>query len=177
MIVFDNGQSVKHLIPKDKRVKYHQGEADGPAAAFQSALELAKGEICLGFGDDDRLPPNALEIVDREIGDYEWLVGYTSFDNEHGEHQFQLGEPVDEARLTREYYLGGAVFFRRSLTDRVGGFNHDFCGAADYELYLRFARNAESKFVPETLYRYTDWHGTDSHVRPGNQLAQSGRIS
>jgi glycosyltransferase involved in cell wall biosynthesis len=175
-IVFDNGTtSVEHLIPDDPRVKYHRGPADGPADAFQKTLELAAGEIVHPFSDDDLLTPDALETVDREIGDHEWLVGNTSFE-ENGEHRFQLGGPVDLGRLAGQYYLGGAVYWKRTLTDRLGGFDLDFDGAADYELYWRFANNADAVYVDHTLYRYTDHPGTDSHVRAGNQMEKSARI-
>lgn len=176
-VVYDNGgQHAKHLFPKDKRIRYYRGPADGPADAFQKALELARGQIIHPFSDDDRLTPDALETVDREIGDFEWLVGYTSYEDEQGQHRFLLGGEVDVTQLKQNYYLGGAIYWKRSLSDRVGGFKTEFDGAADYDLYLRFAHAAPARFVPVVLYRYTDHPGTDSHVRSSNQMAQTSRI-
>lgn len=176
-VIYDNGERpVKHLIPDDPRFKYTRGQADGPADAFQKALDLARGEIIHPLGDDDRLTPTALELADREIGDHEWLVGYTSFEDEAGNHRQLLGGEVNLDQLRNQYYLGGAIYWRRSLTDRVGGFNTDYDGAADYDLYLRFANAAAARFVPEVMYRYTDHPGTDSQVRSSNQMAQTSRI-
>lgn len=177
LIVYDNGEThVRHLVPDDPRFRYVRGPADGPADAFQKALELAGGEIVHPFSDDDRLVPEALEIVDREIGAYEWLTALTSFEDEAGNVQFMLGGEVDIPYLKRDYYLGGAIYWRKTLSDRVGGFNPGFDGAADYDLYLRFAWRAAAKFVPKVLYRYTDHPGTDSHVRAANQMAQTSKI-
>lgn len=177
-IIYDNGQfTVRHLVPEDdKRIRYVRGSADGPADAFQKALDLARGQIIHPFGDDDRLVPDALEIVDREIGDHEWLVGYTSYEDEQGNHKFLLGGEVNVQQLKHNYYLGGAIYWKQSLSRRVGGFDLEFDGAADYELYMRFAKAAPAKFVPAILYRYTDHPGTDSHVRASNQMAQTSRI-
>jgi len=177
LIVYDNGEThSKHLVPDDPRIRYYRGPADGPADAFQKTLELARGQIIHPFSDDDRLTPGALSTVDREIGDFEWLVGYTSYEDEQGQHRFLLGGEVDLDHLKRDYYLGGAIYWKRSLTDRLGGFSLDHDGAADYDLYLRFAKNAPAKFVPAVLYRYTDHPGTDSHVRAGNQMMQTSKI-
>jgi glycosyltransferase involved in cell wall biosynthesis len=177
-IIYDNGDSpVRHLVPDDDpHIRYVRGPADGPADAFQKTLDLACGEIIHPFSDDDQLPPDALEIVDSEIGDFEWLVGYTSFEDANGNRMFMLGGEVDVHRLAQNYYLGGAIYWRNSLTRRVGGFDLSYDGAADYDLYLRFARNAPAKFVPDMLYRYTDHPGTDSHVRAVNQMDKTARI-
>lgn len=177
-IIYDNGsEPIEHLVPIcDSRIRYVRGPADGPADAFQKALDLATGEIVHPFSDDDLLTPDALEVVDREIGDAEWLIGNTSFEDEHGNHRFQLGGPVHLDRLAREYYLGGAIYWKRDLTDRLGGFDLEYDGAADYELYWRFANHGTWTYVDRTLYRYTDWPGTDSHVRQGNQIEKSARI-
>jgi len=176
-LVYDNGSiSVEHLIPDDPRIKYHRGLARGPADAFNKAFQLARGEIVHPFSDDDLLPPDALELADHHIGDAEWLTGLTSFEDVGGRHQFLLGGPLDLAALKQDYYLGGAIYWKRSLTDRVGGFDERFDGAADYDLYLRFAHYATPVFVDRVMYRYTDHPGTDSHVRRGNQMEKTAEI-
>ncbi len=176
-IVYDNGsEPIEHLLPRDPRVKYHRGPADGPAAAFNQALDLAKGEVIHPFSDDDRLTEDALEVADAHIGDAEWLTGLTSFEDADGNHRFLLGGPLDLAQLKQDYYLGGAIYWKRSLTDKVGGFDVRYDGAADYDLYLRFAQYATPVFVDHVMYRYTDHPGTDSHVRPANQMEKTAAI-
>lgn len=176
LVVYDNGQPIKQLLPKDRRIKYHHGPAAGPADAFQRALELATGEVIHPFSDDDRLPPDALAVADRELGEALWLTGMTSYENEAGDVQCLLGGPLDLARLKQGYYLGGAIYWRRELTERLGGFKDQYDGAADYDLYLRFAQDSTPAFVDHVMYRYTDHPATDSHVRQGNQIEKTAAI-
>ena len=177
-IVYDNGSvPVEHLVPvADSRIRYVRGPADGPADAFQKALDLARGEIIHPFSDDDRLTPDALELADRHIGDAEWLTGLTTFEDEAGNVQMTLGGPLDLDRLRQNYYLGGAIYWRKALSDRLGGFKTEYDGAADYDLYLRFAMDSAPVFVDRIMYRYTDHPGTDSHVRRGNQISKTADI-
>lgn len=176
LVVYDNGDfAIRDLIPADKRITYAAGPAAGPAEAFQRALELATGEIIHPLGDDDELVPGALGTVDRGIGDAEWLVARTLCEDENGA-SWLAGGPVDLAELERVYYLGGAVYWRRSLTDRLGGFDLELDGAADYDLYLRFAREAPATFLDRVLYRYHDHPGTDSRRNPERQKEASARI-
>lgn len=179
MIVFDNGTGP--MIPAllggaDERIKTYHGTADGPADAYQQAQRLAKGEILTPLADDDRLTPDALETVDREIGDAEWLVALTSFENLAGERLFLLGGPLDLDRLKQDYYMGGAIYWKRSLMERVGEYDLSYDNAFDYDLYLRFAEAARPKFVDRILHRYTDHDLTDSKVRAESQMAQTARI-
>ena len=67
LVIYNNGASHTLLPSGDRRIHYVRGPAEGPADAFQRALELAQGEIIHPLGDDDQLPPDALEVVDREI--------------------------------------------------------------------------------------------------------------
>lgn len=177
LVVYDNSEpSVRDVIPADPRIRYHHGPASGPAGAFQRALDLAQGEIVFPMGDDDTLPPDALQVIDAEIGEHEWLVGRTRCEDERGE-VWLSGGPVDVAELEQVYYLGGAVCWKRSLTDRLGGFDLGFDGAADYDLYLRFARSAPAAFVDRVLYHYRDHPGTDSRRNSERQRRASERIA
>lgn len=176
-IILDNGStSVKHLVPDDPRIRYVRSPASGPADAFQQTLDLARGEIVHPLSDDDELVPHALEVVDEKIGDAEWLTALTSFCDTDGVEQFKLGGPLNLDRLRAGYYLGGAVYWKRSLTDRLGGFDETYDGAADYDLYLRFAKDSAPVFVDRVLYLYTDHPDTDSHVRRNNQMAMTAAI-
>lgn len=189
-IVYDNGeQPVEHLIPEDSRIRYHRGPAEGNADAFNRALELAQGEIITPLSDDDRLTPDALSTVTGCIEGHRWLVGLTSFEDEAGVEQIRLGGRVRLDRLRRKYYLGGAVYWRRNMTDELGGFDTDFEQAADYDLYLRFAERTEfgglandppggpaAGFVNRVLYRCTDHSGTDSNVHNERQRDATRRI-
>jgi len=73
--------------------------------------------------------------------------------------------------------LGGAIYWRKSLTDEIGGFNSEFDGAADFDLYTRFLNHSDPKRLKDSvLYLYTDHPATDSRVNQDRQADATQRI-
>lgn len=179
MIVYDVSDTpVRDVMPDDNRVVYLRGERAGPAADFQRCLDHATGDLVHPLGDDDQLAADALETAAREIGDHDWLVGVTELRNESG-HVFAHRGGTPEAlaaTVAGEYMLGGAVYWRKPLSDTLGGFDTRYDGAADFDLYVRFARASTPKLVSQVMYLYTDHAGTDSRVNAQRQQEASGRI-
>lgn len=172
-LIFDNGPTEYEFT--DPRVRYVKGEADGPADAFAQAIALAEGQIITLLSDDDRLTPRALEVYDKHIGDAKWITALTDFQNREGVSQMTLGGPLDLHRLKQDYYLGGAIAWRRELTEE-GSMDTAYDGAADYDLYLRFAKDHTPVFVDQVAYLYTHWEGTDSVAQSGRQQDATRRI-
>ena len=177
-IVLDfSDEPVRDLLPADPRIRYVRAEArQGPARDFQRALEHATGEIVHPLSDDDRIVPHALATVAGAIGQHRWLYGMTETVLEDGSHVHYLGSPFSLETLRRGYYLGGAVYWRRELTDRIGGFDPRYDHAADYDLYLRFALDSAPLFLPEVLYLYTEHANTDTNVHLPVQQDACARI-
>lgn len=180
LMVFDNGdQSVEHLMPRDPRVFYWRGKATGPADAYNQVLQAAKGDIIFPLADDDTVSERTVEVVRAVMEDFpdkEWGYARTAVYVD-GNLNRLLGGAWDLDVLKDGYYLGGAVWWRKSLSDRVGGFDPSFDGAGDYELYLRFGIESEPVYVRgEILYFYNDWPGTDTQVMWERQLEQNKRI-
>lgn len=178
-IVLDfSDEPILDLLPADPRIRYVRGgERQGPALDFQRALQLATGEVVHPLSDDDRLAPGALELVDARLGAGLWLYGRTETVHDDGSHVHYLGNPFSLETLREGYNLGGAVYWRRELTDRIGGFDPAYDHAADYDLYLRFALDSEPVFVPEVLYLYTEHPNTDSNIHLSVQHEVCRRIS
>jgi hypothetical protein len=175
LCILDNGMTQRSLIPRDPRIVYRWAKATGPADAFQQALELATGDVVMPMGDDDTLAPNTVSTVLAGLGDAEWGYAQTAFQRD-GATQFLLGDVWSLERLRQDYYLGGAVFWRKRLSDRLGGFDTAFDGAADYDLYLRFGEQHTPVFIPEVLYLYNDHPETDTNVHHGRQRDAAERI-
>lgn len=179
LVLYDvSDEPVRDLVPADDRIRYERGEALGPAADFQACLDRATGTLIHPMGDDDELPPQALGVAVLELGSCEWLVARTHLRTEEGAVYDSRGgdEASLAATLAGEYMLGGAVYWRKRLSDKVGGFDSDFDGAADFDLYVRFARAAPPRIIADVLYLYTNHAGTDSNVRAAHQQAQAARI-
>lgn len=165
-------------MPDDPRIRYVEGTRAGPAADFQAALDLAGGRIIHPLSDDDRLPPHALETAAGALGEHDWLIGGTVINGANGPWAIRGGRPshITDTREGR-YMLGGAVYWRKELSDRVGGFNSEFDGAADFDLYLRFLDAAEPALTRQVLYLYTDHAGSDSRANAARQQDASRRIA
>ena len=179
MIVYDVGTApVKAVVPDDERVRYLRGECRGPAADFQAALDAASGSVVTPLSDDDRLPRHALTSALAALGEAEWLVGRTVLVTPDGDPvAFRGGtwESVDETRHGM-YMLGGAVYWRPSLTNRVGGFDSAFDGAADFDLYRRFLNDTEPARCLDILYIHTVHPGQDTQVNRERQADATRRI-
>lgn len=180
LIVNDVGErSAKVVLATDTRIRYLRGEARGPAADFQRCLDHATGDLVTPLSDDDTLTRHALATAVDHIGAASWLVAATVLETEDGGFIAYRGGSDQSVRdtLNGTYMLGGAVYWRRELTDRVGGFRVEYDGAADFDLYARFARDSWPAVRPEVLYRYIDHPDTDSRRRAANQAAQTRRIA
>lgn len=175
-IVYNVGEPVE--VPDDPRIRYVEGTRTGPAGDFQAALELASGRVLHPLSDDDRLPPHALETALASLGDKQWLCGGTVIANENGPWAIRGGKrSYVNATLEGRYELGGAIYWRKELTDRVGGFNTDFDGAADFDLYLRFLADSDPALDPQVLYLYNDHAGSDSRANAERQADATHRIA
>lgn len=176
LVILDNGTSVEHLMPADPRVRYFHEEASGSADAFAKALAHAVGDFVTPVADDDEIAPNTVETIVNRIGDHEWGYARTAYVRD-GRMLFFLGDPWDLPRFRSFFYLGGAVFWRKRLSDRLGGFDPAFNLCGDYDLYLRFGEDSEPVFVSDqVLYVYHDHPGTETRVHGAEQQAKVASI-
>ena len=178
LIVLDNSDEPVPILD-DPRIVYRYVEPQPIADLYNEALEFATGDLVCHFADDDQLPPWALRTAVEGIGDADWLVAGTEFYDGAGRLLCVRGGNRAALERTKagEYWLGGAVYWRKSLTDRLGGYSTTYDGAADFDLFLRLAADSDPAIIPDILYWYTDWSGTDSRIRAANQAVQSRRIA
>lgn len=177
MVVYDVGDTPAS-VPDDPRISLHRGPRKGPAADFQAALELARGEIVTPLADDDLLPPHALLTCHEAIGDADWLVGRTVLVDQQGEPAAIRGGTWDSVQETRRgmYWLGGAVYWRRTLTGQLGGFDSAYDGAADFDLYRRFIHHSMPAVSPHIMYIHNIHPGQDTVVNQDRQSDATRRI-
>jgi glycosyltransferase involved in cell wall biosynthesis len=165
------------LVPDDPRIRLVENECRGPAADFQAALDLCTGEIVTPLADDDTLPPHALATAAGLIGDHRWLIGRTVINTPDGDPVCLRGGTIEDIEDTMRgsYMLGGAVYWKWDFD--VGGFNTDFDGAADFDLYLRMLKQAPPVLCREVLYLYVDHPETDTRVNHERQADASARVA
>jgi len=127
----------------------HQAKA-GVAAARNRGFRESRGQFVVFLDSDDRLAPNALDVGARALDDHpEAVFAY-------GRCQMMAGDGTllptpQQPRIERHAYqellrnnciwTPANVMFRRGPLERYGVFDPALSGSADYELYLRLARN------------------------------------
>lgn len=157
------------------RIQYVEQANGGPAAARNTALRLARGEVIALLDADDEWMPDRLErcieILDRrpEIG----MVTTDAYLVEHGEktkrrsygdrRRYPFPNELDEQipEIARRNFLFVGVVFRRELLARCGDFDERIWGAEDYDLWARFLiAGSRAAFINEPLGWYRVQEGS-----------------
>lgn len=146
-IVRSYGERVTKLISEKDDGQYH---------AIQKGLDLATGDIMGWLNADDIYMPWTLSVVSevfKKFPDVDWIIGLPSFLNERGQcisvHSSVASFPQKHIRngWYRDYLAGclqqESMFWRRSLWEKVSGLDTTLSLAADFKLWVEFARYAE----------------------------------
>ena len=152
---------VEKLIKQDKRIKYKVlNENKGISENSNKALELATGEYIALLDHDDLLPEFSLyEIVKVINEDKEAEFIYTDEDKLMEDKEKRIGphfKPDFAPDTLMSYnYICHFSILKRSLLDRIGGFNKEFDGSQDYDLIFRATENANRIIhIPKILYHW-----------------------
>lgn len=148
----------------------------GTYGTLNVGLELATGEFIAVLNDDDVWLPQKLE---KQVAllDANPKVGLVHTDGDFidGNDQVIPGSPLgfEFPRFeTGDILLGligankiiaSAALARRQCFDELGGFNEEYFGSGDWEMWYRIAEKWEVGFVPEMLTRYRVHGANASH--------------
>jgi glycosyltransferase involved in cell wall biosynthesis len=180
VVVIDDGSmdNVEEIAQRYPGVRCVRQENQGLAAARNTGLRRSRGEYLVFLDADDRLMPKALE------------TGLTAF-AAHPESAFVTGHcrpmtvdgtpfpPSEEACADGDYYLAllskcfiyppATVMYRRSVFETVHVFNTDVSPCADYDLYLKIAREFPIHCHHQLVAEYRK-HGTNMTGDPALML-------
>jgi glycosyltransferase involved in cell wall biosynthesis len=160
----DSAEVARKIAARDPRVEVivHAANKGNIATFNEGLLEWADGDYCALVSADDRLTPGALRRA-RDLLDAHPSAGFV-----YGRAVWVTdGTPLPPARtrargwsvrpgewwLERLYRQGEnpitspEVVIRTSLLKRVGGYDARLPHAADMELWMRLAANAEVGFI------------------------------
>jgi len=107
LIILDNGDSVKDLVPDDRRIRYTLLKSKQSTGQFRNfCCQMAQGEFIAHWDDDDWYHPERLAEQIALIGEHQ-AAGYHSilFDGPKGVYSYN-GQP--------DYALGTSLLYRRS---------------------------------------------------------------
>jgi O-antigen biosynthesis protein len=159
----------------DPRVRVERRDANGGiVAASNDALAMAQGELVVLLDHDDRLHPDALELVDEAIrGRPEADYVYTDEDklDAAGHHTGPFFKPDwSPERMRTQMYTCHLSVLRRSLVEEVGGFDPEFEGSQDWDLILKVTERARDVVhVPRVLYH---WRMLETSAAGGGEEAK-----
>jgi len=142
---------------------------DGHADALNKGFAHTSGDIMGWLNSDDMLFDGSLAFVQRLFAAYpeiEWITGRASSMDAAGEvTHIQPARPWSRLRMLcgdTAFIQQESTFWRRSLWERSGArLDTDFSLANDFELWMRFFREAELHTV--------DRHLGCFRIRPGQR--------
>lgn len=152
----------------------------GTYATLNVGLHAAEGEFIAILNDDDVWAPTKLERQVEMMRDNP-RIGLVHTDGSFIDAdslpiggaplgflypRFQTGRLLP-ALLYANKIIASAVLVRRACFDTVGGFNPDYFGSGDWEMWLRVAEAYDCGFVDEplTLYRVHAGNASKKHDR------------
>lgn len=163
LVVQDGGSTdgtVGVLEARHAQVAYWESNPDdGIYQAWNRALAHAHGDWVIFLGTDDYLvAPDVLARVDAGLralpNSIEVAYGRLAVVTRDGRPVEELGMPWPQAARRLDQVMSlphPAVFYRRSVFARAGGFDESFHIAGDYEFLLRALRGREAHYLPEVV--------------------------
>lgn len=165
-------------------VRYVERENGGLADARNAGLAMSRGEFVVFLDADDRLTPDAVRIqvavlsADPALG---FVGGHSRYISREG--QPQQTDPArwpgadTYAELLRRNRIRhpAMVMFRRSVFNRVGGFDTTVDACADYDMYLRVSRRYPVVFHDAVVAEYRR-HGENMSLDAALMLRQISRV-
>lgn len=175
IIVEDDGSHKQDLINSINErynsripVKYYPLEQVGRSAAGNIGLSKANGQFLMFLDEDDLLMPDHVETLMATILNGDSLdAAYSLAWDTHVQEVTVSGTPsynelihetsplfyqeFDRDVLNHHNYFPiQSVLFSRSLFESKGGFDESMTYLEDWDLWKRYARNAEFKFIRKT---------------------------
>jgi glycosyltransferase involved in cell wall biosynthesis len=151
----------------------------GPAAARNAGLRASTGECVVFLDADDRLLAPALEIGALALARRPHVAFVSGLSCDIGADGGRL--PSERQPLvSQDHYLrllqdcfiwsGSSIAHRRSVLERVGGFDEGLLAGEDYDLYLRLTRRFPIFCHDATVTEYRR-HATNTTRDPAVVLA------
>jgi glycosyltransferase involved in cell wall biosynthesis len=180
VVVVDDGSSdhPEAIASRFEGVRVIHQPNGGLSAARNAGLRASRGEFVVFLDADDRLLPLALEVGVQRLRQHPsaaFTVGRCRLMDEGGSQMpiLQPAHPSGDAfdAMLRQCFIWmpGSVMYRRWALDRVGGFQAGVDAAADYDVYLRIARELPIDRHDEVIADYRR-HSSCMSAKPAVML-------
>ena len=161
----DKTEEVVKSLDQSKIRYIKNEEAKGGNYARNLGISSSKGKYVAFLDDDDEWMPEkvadqvALFEEDQSIG----LV-YTGAEIIYTSKNYKyIRQPKHRGDLSKEIlmrnYIGttSSVMVKRSLLEKVGGFDNDMPALQDYDLWIRIAQVAQIGYINKPLIKYYNY--------------------
>jgi glycosyltransferase involved in cell wall biosynthesis len=183
LIVMDGGSTDDTTVILERfssHVAFWETTPDrGQSHAINKGLKRATGEVWCYLNSDDLLLPGSLARVGEMFRDpsVDWVGGVTIIFDEQGERGTVT--PLEAASMKEVltpwarsvehvFPCSNSCFMRRTIHDRLGGFDESYHYSMDMEYYTRalFA-GFKLRRIPDVLGRWR-WHPESKTIRDGS---------
>jgi GT2 family glycosyltransferase len=150
------------IVRSYPHLKWVSEKDEGHYHAMNKGIDRATGEVVGILNADDYYEPGALAKVARAMAEHpEWdgLFGDFIFVDGAGREMYRRQEALfdyDTLRFAFGYICHPALFVRKSVYTRLGGYRHrDYKNLCDYDFVLRMGRaGCRIGVLPEFLVNF-----------------------
>ena len=165
-LVIDGGSTdgtLEHLCAQGSALRWFSEPDEGIYDAMNKGIRLTSGEFLYFLGAGDRLLPGVLEAVAAEIRKLP-SQGQTSrptllYGNvDLSDYNRPYDGRFNRFKLLRRNICHQAIFYQRSVFDRLGFYNTKYRSLADWEFNIRCFndQNIRKRYIP---LRIADYEG------------------
>jgi glycosyltransferase involved in cell wall biosynthesis len=157
------------------KIHYVRTKNQGVSAARNEGIKRATGDLIAFLDADDRWLPHKLERQVPLFADPTVGLAHTGCRVFDGATEATLVEPIPQKELAFHELLNccavslSSAMVPRRVFAEVGGFHPAFSNAADWDMWIRIARNHQVTGCPEVLVEYRS-HTTS--MSQGNEYKQ-----
>jgi glycosyltransferase involved in cell wall biosynthesis len=180
VVVIDDGSTdnTSEVASRYPGVRCIRQENEGLAGARNAGIRHSRGSYLVFLDADDRLLPHALEVGLKHLKAHPecaFVSGHCRFTAVDGSPlptppQTPIEGDHYETLLRNTYIWSGAtVMYRRAVFETAGIFDVSVGSSADYDLYLRIAREYPVHQHSEVVAEYRQ-HGTNMTPDPAVML-------
>jgi len=194
IIVVDDGstdQTKETLRPYLHKIKYIYQENKGVSAARNTGINSSKGEWIAFLDSDDCWLPEKLQRQIEIVNNSKIALGCVICNMEFNPHAgkisnsfqsacFTLGPPqgvclnMASILLTRFIMFNQGALIRKSILDKIGGFNEQLKVLEDYDLALKlsFVCNFGYEATPLVIYQRDTKNSLSSNIDSIEEIKQ-----
>lgn len=175
---------LKELEKKDKRIKVDYRKKNGHiSAATNDALKMADGEFVALVDNDDTISSNALYenvLLLNEQKDADFIYSDEDKIDPKGRFCYPHFKPdFSPTTLMSLNYICHFSVIRKSIVEKVGGFEVGLEGAQDHDLFLKISELTDKIYhIPKILYHWRMIEtSTSMNIKNKSYAADKGKIA